>query len=168
MSKIKHGMAGSRPYNIWFDVKRRCSDPSRKNYPHYGGRGISYSAKWEDFEGFWEDMQEGYSDVLTLERVDVNGNYCKENCTWVTQEDQKKNKRGYSNNTLGKPNISICAINGIANSGICARIQETGSKRRISKKWSIAKYGLDQCIQLAEEWLRTKRLELGYKEGHGT
>lgn len=80
-------------YVGWFDMKRRCNNSSRKEYPRYGGRGISYDPKWESYKSFWEDMGETYAEGLTLDRVDNNGNYCKDNCKWSTMKEQQNNRR---------------------------------------------------------------------------
>ena len=70
-----HGKTDTREYQVWADMKTRVSCPTNSAYSYYGGRGITYGPKWETFEGFWEDMSEGYSDELTLDRIDVNGSY---------------------------------------------------------------------------------------------
>lgn len=88
----KHGMSGSRPYMAWANMKRRCNDKTNKEYNNYGGRGITYNNKWETFQGFWEDMKEGYADNLTLDRKDTNKNYYKENCRWITLKEQANNR----------------------------------------------------------------------------
>lgn len=92
-SKRTHGMYNTRQYQTWADMKTRCDNVNHKWYPEYGGRGISYIEKWSTFEGFWEDMQEGYSDDLSLDRIDNDGLYCKENCRWATDEYQSHNQR---------------------------------------------------------------------------
>ncbi len=92
-SITSHNMNYTRPYYIWCAMKNRCNTPSNKRYKSYGGRGISFCSKWEKFEGFWEDMQDGYYDCLSLDRIDVNGNYEKNNCRWVTIKEQANNKR---------------------------------------------------------------------------
>lgn len=88
-----HGMNRTRPYWVWNNMLNRCNDLQNSRYPLYGGRGITVCDKWSTFAGFWEDMKEGYSDQLTLDRVDSNGNYCKKNCRWVTAKEQSRNRR---------------------------------------------------------------------------
>lgn len=88
-----HGMHKSRAYKCWADMKTRCDNPENKYYPYYGGRGITYCEKWKTFEGFWEDMKDGYSDNLTINRRDNDGNYCKENCSWDTKHFQGHMRR---------------------------------------------------------------------------
>ncbi len=88
-----HYMTGTRIWRIWMGLKARVKDPASPDYSNYGGRGIKLSSRWEDFQNFYEDMSPGYSDDLTIERINVNGDYCKENCTWVSAFDQQSNKR---------------------------------------------------------------------------
>lgn len=92
----KHGLSKNfRPYNIWCGMKQRCFYKKYHQYKDYGGRGITMCSEWRDsFEVFWNDMKSTYSDKLTIDRIDVNGNYCQENCRWVTWKQQAKNKRG--------------------------------------------------------------------------
>jgi hypothetical protein len=95
---LTHGMAGTRPYRIWQNIKKRCNNPKNPDYKRYGGRGIKYEQKWETFNGFWEDMQNGYEDSLTIDRIDVNQGYSKGNCRWVDKKKQANNTR--SNHTI--------------------------------------------------------------------
>jgi len=74
-------------------MKYRCLKKETKAQKNYGGRGILYDPKWETFEGFWEDMGDTWKEGLSLDRVDNNGNYCKENCRWATIKVQARNKR---------------------------------------------------------------------------
>jgi len=74
-------------------MKTRCDNSSNEFYDYYGGRGIKYCEKWKTFEGFWEDMQEGYSDDLTLSRRDNDAGYYKGNCEWDTKNIQGHIKR---------------------------------------------------------------------------
>lgn len=90
--KVKHGMYKTREYSIWRKMKNRCFSNKANNYSDYGGRGISVCKKWLDFKNFYKDMgdcPDGYS----LDRIDINGNYCKENCKWSNKIEQSNNKR---------------------------------------------------------------------------
>ena len=94
---IKHGMTGTRPYMTWQNMHRRCTEKNNKEYDRYGGRGIRVCEEWAEFEPFWRDMKDGYEDNLTLDRIDNDGDYTKENCRWATPKEQSNNKR---NNVL--------------------------------------------------------------------
>lgn len=96
---------GTRQYNIWKGIKKRCNNVKEEAYKNYGGRGITYDPKWETFIGFWEDMETRYSENLTIERKDVNGNYCKENCKWVTKVEQSRNKTKRRDNSSGASGV---------------------------------------------------------------
>lgn len=93
---IKHGYYGTRLYTTWQSMKQRCYYKGSKNYKNYGARGITICEEWKNsFDNFrkWA-FSNGYSDTLTIERKDVNGNYCPENCMWIPPEAQSRNRRG--------------------------------------------------------------------------
>ena len=79
-------------------MKKRCSNPNNADYPHYGGRGIRVCDEWQSYEKFrdWA-ISHGYSDNLTLDRIDVDGNYEPDNCRFVPMKVQQNNR---SNNIL--------------------------------------------------------------------
>lgn len=92
---VTHGMTRSRLYREYSSMKRRCTNPNVRDYCRYGGRGISVCSEWlNSFEAFrdWA-ISAGYQEDLSLDRVDVNGNYCPENCRWITMDAQANNKR---------------------------------------------------------------------------
>ena len=88
-----HGMSNTRIYNIWRSMKTRCSNDKQPNYKRYGDRGIKFDKNWNKFENFYNDMKDGYSDNLTLERIDNSKGYSKNNCKWVTPAQQNRNMR---------------------------------------------------------------------------
>lgn len=92
--RITHHMTNSRIYTIWLNMKARCFNPKAASYPNYGARGITVCDEWrnsfEEFHRWAEDS--GYSDGLSLERKDVNGNYEPSNCSWITPYEQHLNR----------------------------------------------------------------------------
>lgn len=90
--RLRHGMSGTKTYRVWHAMIERCTKTYCKDYKAYGGRGITFEKKWATFEGFFEDMGE-QPPGLELDRTDNNGNYCKENCRWITHKENCNNRR---------------------------------------------------------------------------
>ena len=88
-----HGKSKTPEFRIWAGMIQRCTNPNVEAYPDYGGRGIVVSERWQSFENFLADMGQRPSRQHSIERKDVNGNYCPENCVWATQSMQSKNQR---------------------------------------------------------------------------
>lgn len=93
-NKHTHGKSRTRLYRIWSAMKSRCFDKKRECFKHYGGRGIAVCIEWKDnFQSFHDwAMANGYEEHLTIDRIDVNGNYEPSNCRWITLEQQQTNR----------------------------------------------------------------------------
>lgn len=89
----KHGMGKSRIFKIWAGMRKRCLNPNCIAYNDYGGRGIKICKDWDSFETFYNDMNIGYSDSLSLDRINTNGDYSPQNCRWSTMKQQNNNRR---------------------------------------------------------------------------
>lgn len=99
-AKKTHGRHRSATYTAWGNMVQRCSNPNNGGYKDYGGRGIAVCDRWYSFENFYSDMGDAeYS--LTLERVDNDLGYCKDNCKWATPTEQALNKRLRKDNSSG-------------------------------------------------------------------
>ena len=127
---VTHGLSKTRFYKTWSEMLRRCSNQNAANYFMYGGRGIKVCEEWLTFENFYRDMFPSYRKGLTIDRIDVNGNYCKENCRWLDAKGQARNRR----NTLivnGVPLIELCEKMNLNYNAIWQRIYK--------HHWSIEK-----------------------------
>lgn len=85
----------------WIAMRQRCNNDKNKAYKDYGGRGIKVCERWNEFENFLEDMGEKPSNLHSIDRIDVNGNYEPSNCRWATTIEQGRNKRMTSRNISG-------------------------------------------------------------------
>lgn len=93
-SRRKHGEYHKHPlYHVWRAMNRRCYNQNDKRYKNYGGRGIMLCVEWkESYQSFYKWAIDGYKNGLQIDRINNDGNYCSENCRWVTSKENSRNK----------------------------------------------------------------------------
>jgi hypothetical protein len=88
-----HGHTYEPEYYVWTSMRQRCTNPKNNRYPAYGGRGITYDPRWDDYQNFISDVGRRPSPQHSLDRVDNNKGYQPDNCRWATSKAQAANKR---------------------------------------------------------------------------
>lgn len=141
----KHHLTKKNLHNAWLNMKNRCDNPKFIEYKYYGGKGITYCDEWKTFDNFmnWA-FNNGYSDkkdengrnLLSLDRIDTNGNYEPSNCKWSTRIEQARNKTNNVNYYYRGKTYCLTALAEISSVTIDTL------RRRIKKGW---------CIELAVE-----------------
>ena len=127
----KHKMSGTRIYETWQDMKRRCYNKQNARYDRYGGRGITVCDEWlNNFQSFYDwAISNGYSDDLTIDRIDNDGNYEPSNCRWSTAKEQCNNRGSNINITIGNATKSLmcwCEIFNVDYKKVYARYKRNG------------------------------------------
>jgi len=128
---VTHGMAGSSIYKAWDSMLHRCTNPNNKRYRDYGGRGIEVCDSWFKFENFYADMGPRPTAKHSIDRIDNNGPYCKENCRWATPTEQGANQR--SNRMLTHEGITLT----VAQWSQRVSLSRSVIWMRLSRGWSV-------------------------------
>ena len=128
-----HGKTGTRMYNIWKGMRKRCNNNKSANYKHYGARGISVCDEWDDFVKFekWA-IEKGYEDTLSIERIDNDKGYYPENCKWITMDEQKLNTRQIREFEAISPN----------GEKFIGKVQ-----KHFAEKHNLKAFGISDCLQ---------------------
>lgn len=139
-NSLKHGMCYKRQYNMYQNMIRRCYETNNIKYNRYGGRGIRVCDEWMGENGFinwWEwAKNNGYSDKLTIDRIDNDGNYCPENCKFSTLTEQARNR---STNCVVTAFKEEKCLSEWANDSRCVVNQFTLRKRIFELGWEPEK-----------------------------
>ena len=165
-----HGKTRQSIYHTYNNMLARILDKGNIGYENYGGRGIKVcDRRLESFENFLEDMGEKPSSLHTLERVNVNGNYCPENCIWIERQYQGRNQRQRKDNSSGTVGVHK-QLKGKYEYWTAQ--WNNLSKKRCGKQFNCATYGEELAFFMACEY-REQQINLlnlqgaGYTEGHG-
>lgn len=166
-----HGMSGTKEYNSWFDMKRRCLDPNNDHYEDYAGRGITIHVDFiESFDKWYEEIGEKPKDRLkySVGRIDNNGNYTYGNIRWELNATQARNHSKQRNNTSGITGVGFSE----RDKTWVSRWVELDGARKI-KCFSISKYGNEVAKQMAIDFRNQTIARLnsegaGYAASHGS
>lgn len=130
--KLKHGLSGTRIYNIWHGMLDRCYNEKAVSYNNYGGKGIAVCDRWkESIDNFIEDMGMPPSDEHTLDRLENSDGYHRDNCRWATPEEQGNNR-----------STNVVLEHGARKQTIAQWSRETGLtedaiRHRLKRGWSV-------------------------------
>ena len=144
-NKPRHGDTGTRLYSIWRGMKKRCYQPTSAGYKNYGGRGITVCDEWiSSYESFrdWA-LANGYTDELTLDRKDSNGNYNPSNCRFASYIDQENNRRNCHYIEMNGVKLTVAQWARITNtppSTLKNRIASKGEREAVKISLTKCKY----------------------------
>lgn len=132
MANLKSlGLSDRHPfYTSWLRMKQRCNNPYSTQYCYYGGRGITYDPRWNDFDNFYNDMWSTWAEGLTLDRIRNSQGYSKSNCRWATRKEQANNKRPYKLDVRNTSGVKGVYYNRVTEKWL-AQVYEKGKRRTI-------------------------------------
>lgn len=133
-SRFTHHLTNTKLYRVYYSMKMRCYNSNDKAYSNYGGRGIKICEEWlADFLNFYNwSIENGYVEGLTIDRIDVNGDYSPENCRWITHREQQLNKRNNKRFFYDEKNLTLAEWSKIYNIKL-----DTLVSRIYNRNWSI-------------------------------
>jgi hypothetical protein len=149
-------------YSAWMDMRGRCTAPSHKAYPAYGGRGITICERWSDFRNFIADMGPRPSTRESLDRINVNGPYSPDNCRWATRDTQNNNRRNTRRLTWRGETLSIAQWQRKLGYG------KGVIKTRLRLKWSLERIFTEPVIARRKQTLCKKGHPLTGRNLHVT
>lgn len=123
----RHGGTGTKLHNVWHGIVQRCTDKNYQAYHNYGGRGITLCTEWREFKAFrdWA-LVAGYTDGLSIERINNDGNYEPNNCKWIPKSAQARNRRTTVWVEYNGQNVTASEyahLTGIPLSTVCYRVR---------------------------------------------
>ena len=146
----KHGMYKTPTYQVWSGIIQRCTNKNHKKYSDYGGRGIMVCKRWfESFENFIEDMGAKPNSNYSIDRIDNDGNYCKDNCrwaTWITQQNNKRNNHYITYQGVTKTLKEWSNSLGISYCTLTSRINK--SRWSIERSFTTPVKNTKKCIKI--------------------
>ena len=158
--KTRNSKYKTPEYRAWLHMKQRCDNENNGEYKNYGARGITYCKEWSCFNTFLEDLGERPSKTHSLDRIDVNGDYNKQNCRWATKTVQSLNRRKLKNKTSRYKGVSWSKKDSIWS--VC--ISEGGKSRyvgsyRYEKEAAYAFDAAARALGYEERWLNFPKKE---------
>lgn len=132
---LKHGMCGTPIHNIWRSMKGRCDSNSVNsiNYKYYAGKGITYQESWKEFSNFLTDMIGTFEPGLSLDRIDPNGNYTKENCQWITLEENMRKDQIKPIYKYTQDGVYVCSYESVAEAVLAGEAPFSSSLSRVAR-----------------------------------
>jgi hypothetical protein len=155
-----HGLSTHPLYQVWADMRRRCTNPKTISFKNYGGRGITVCERWQKFEVFLSDMGERPYPDATIERLDVNAGYSPENCVWLPRSKQVENTRLTKLYTYDGVDYSIGDLKKIA---ATFGVSYNTLRGRLTNRWPVKK----AVEQTTSRWWNPKAAPNYVKNGEG-
>lgn len=150
-----HGYTGTPEYNTWCSMNQRCNDANSPSYGRYGGRGIKVCDRWMKFENFLEDMGERPSKQHSIDRIENNLGYFKENCEWATVTEQCNNRR--NNRTIIFNNRSMTLRRAMREYG-CTISMKNVRQRVFMYGWSVER-AMSEPVDFKSKPIHDRRLK---------